>query len=416
MHDKINSINKITIFICCVIIYLCQSAFSINVSIILIGVIFSGFLSYFENWKIRTVLTVGFSVFACFLPVPILFLPLIAYDMIYNNSPGNKLIINKNPSSLGRFKDVHCSIPSVGAQRIYDAGKTKPVSDSLSIKEHQLYKSKYHHINLLGLIPLIRFINAAPIQIIIIVLVMLIFSILLRYRSEEQIRLNARNNQLIDAATEMSIQLKKQNTDLIEKQDFELRFAKLNERNRIAREIHDNVGHLLSSAILQAGALLSTGIDEKNKQKLIALKGTLDNAMNSVRASVHQLYDESIDLNAQIRNIICQFTFCDVSYDYTISRNPDRKLKYAFISIVKEALSNIIKHSDATHVSIVFREHPAIYQLIIQDNGTVKSFSTDEGLGLKNMADRVHSLNGNINIKTKNGFEIFISIPKEGCL
>ncbi|NSW91921.1 MAG: two-component sensor histidine kinase [Firmicutes bacterium] len=211
----------------------------------------------------------------------------------------------------------------------------------------------------------------------------------------------------------MSIQLKKQNRALIENQDNERTLATINERNRIAREIHDNVGHLLSSAILQSGALLTINQDEKVRNGLEALNNTLSLAMNSIRTSVHELYDESIDLNAEIEKIIDQFTFCEISYDYHINSTPEKKLKYAFISIVKEALSNIMKHSNATHTSITFREHPAFYQLIIRDNGSVKGYNIEDGLGLRNMIDRVHSFNGNINIITENGFEIFISIPKE---
>jgi signal transduction histidine kinase len=138
--------------------------------------------------------------------------------------------------------------------------------------------------------------------------------------------------------------------------------------------------------------------------------------MNSIRASVHQLYDESLDLKTQIMDITGRFTFCELSCDYQINGNPDKKIIYAFISVVREALSNIIRHSDATQVSIVLREHPALYQLIIRDNGTAGSSRTDEGMGLRNMKERVEALNGNINILTRNGFEIFISIPKEDSL
>jgi signal transduction histidine kinase len=73
-----------------------------------------------------------------------------------------------------------------------------------------------------------------------------------------------------------------------------------------------------------------------------------------------------------------------------------------------------MNHSNATHASIILREHPALYQLIVRDNGSVKSYSADDGLGLKNMIDRVHSFDGNINISIEKGFEIFLTIPKEG--
>ena len=95
-----------------------------------------------------------------------------------------------------------------------------------------------------------------------------------------------------------------------------------------------------------------------------------------------------------------------------MSRELPREVKYSFISITKEALSNIIKHSNATHVTIIMREHPALYQLLIEDNGTALSPS-GTGIGLVNMKDRIQSLKGNIQIQTDKGFKIFITIPKE---
>lgn len=349
--------DKLVIFISCIFIYLSHPDLNNGVPIILISVIFSGFLSYFDDDMIKTILTVGFIVLSCFIPVLVVFLPLIAYDMLF---------------------------------------------------------CKYQYVNLLGIFPALYFARYASVQTLSIIVILLVISVLIKYRMVSQFKLHARYNELSDTAREMSIQLRKQHSDLIENQDIELNLATLNERNRIAREIHDNVGHLLSSAILQAGALLTINKDEKVGNSLETLNDTLSQAMDSIRASVHKLYDESINLEVQIKELVKKFTFCEISCDYSIDTNPGTKLKYSFISIVKEALSNIINHSNATHASIILREHPALYQLIIRDNGAVKSFGTDDGLGLKNIADRVRSFNGNINILTGNGFEIFISIPKEG--
>ena len=131
----------------------------------------------------------------------------------------------------------------------------------------------------------------------------------------------------------MSPQLQQQNRDLIEKQDNELNLAMLNERSRIAREIHDNVGHLLSSAILQVGALLTINRDEKIKQHLEVLQTTLSEAMDSTRKSVHALYEESLDLKLQIEKLVRNFTFCPLYYEYGFVSNPPQNLKYAFIAI-----------------------------------------------------------------------------------
>jgi len=68
----------------------------------------------------------------------------------------------------------------------------------------------------------------------------------------------------------MAMLLRQKNRELIEKQDYEIRLATLNERGRIAREIHDHVGHLLSRSILQIGALMVTKGREQRIIKLVA--------------------------------------------------------------------------------------------------------------------------------------------------
>lgn len=73
-----------------------------------------------------------------------------------------------------------------------------------------------------------------------------------------------------------------------------MRLATLNERNRIAREIHDNVGHLLSRSLLQVGALQVVNRDETVRQGLDTMRDTLSGAMDSIRRSVHDLHDESV--------------------------------------------------------------------------------------------------------------------------
>ena len=68
--------------------------------------------------------------------------------------------------------------------------------------------------------------------------------------------------------------------------------ATLKERNRIAREIHDNVGHMLSRAILQMGALSTVYEEEPLHGQLLKVNDTLNLAMNNIRESVHDLHDD----------------------------------------------------------------------------------------------------------------------------
>ena len=120
-----------------------------------------------------------------------------------------------------------------------------------------------------------------------------------------------------------------------------------------------------------------------------------------------------INLEHAVDSLIRDFTFCPVGVTYDISDQIPRNIKYCFISIIKEALSNIMKHSNASSVKILIREHPALYQLCFEDNGTDIHYDPAfSGIGLVNMKERVDSLNGTLQISTQNGFRIFITIPK----
>ncbi len=167
---------------------------------------------------------------------------------------------------------------------------------------------------------------------------------------------------------------------------------------------------MLSRSLLQAGALAAINQQKQLEEPLDALKLTLHSAMNSIRESVHDLHDDSIDLENSLQELLTEFTSYQITLDYDMNSAVPAQIKYCFISIVKEALSNIARHSDATSVSITLREHPLLYQLVISDNGTTVS-AFKPGMGITNMEERIRCLNGNFSISTDRGFRIFISIP-----
>ncbi len=215
-----------------------------------------------------------------------------------------------------------------------------------------------------------------------------------------------------DTSKEREILIEEKNRTLRENQDAQVYMATLKERNRIAREIHDNVGHMLTRSILQVGAIKTINTNEILSEPLDGLHDTLNTAMASIRSSVHDLHDESIDLLSAIKEITDSVDKFSVNIEYDMGYDIPRSIKYCFISIIKEAVNNAIKHSNCTDMDILVQEHPAFYQLLIQDNGTDIKKSSAEGIGLTNMKDRVNSLNGNIKINTDHGFKILISIIK----
>ena len=218
-----------------------------------------------------------------------------------------------------------------------------------------------------------------------------------------------------DNSKELTTQLVEKNKAMQRNQDYEIYLATLKERNRIAREIHDNVGHMLTRSILQLGALSVINKDETVGEAINDLSGTLNTAMTSIRSSVHDLHDDSIALKPAVEDCIRPLNdrFA-VSCDYDFSERMSRDVKLCFIGVIKEALSNTAKHSDGDNIKIIIREHPALYQLSIADTGSCPEKIDESGMGLANMRERAASLNGNINITSgSKGFCIFLSVPKQ---
>ena len=210
----------------------------------------------------------------------------------------------------------------------------------------------------------------------------------------------------------------------MEEQDKSITAAQLSERNRIAREIHDNVGHMLSRSILQVGAMMVVHKDEPVGEELKMLRATLDTAMNNIRESVHDIRDEAISLSSALEEIVepLKDSF-KVSYEFDADEAEIPKdVKYAGINIVKEAVSNIIKYSRNECVDVRFIEHPSMYQIIVHDYKQSKDVSqrtvpvTDtsgEGMGLENIKTRAEKLGGNATFTNDNGFRVFVRIPKQ---
>lgn len=286
-------------------------------------------------------------------------------------------------------------------------------------------RSRNYIAGVLSVITVINsFLEYGPYRTLFIILIS-VLAIILSIKSERLSILSKDYRRIRDDSAEKNTRLQSQNMELINARDTEIYNAQLSERNRIAREIHDNVGHTLSRAILQMGALLAIHKEEPVHGQLEEVRQTLDSAMNNIRSSVHDLHDDSIDVKASIGQMAELLKpNHNLNVDIDIGNNMARPVKYAVIGITKEAISNINKHSKNKDVTISLNEHPSMYQLVIHDydgsneNAEQKKSSSDSasdhevGMGLENIRSRVESVNGTLTISTDNGFRIFVSIPK----
>ncbi|MBR2407732.1 MAG: two-component sensor histidine kinase [Lachnospiraceae bacterium] len=265
---------------------------------------------------------------------------------------------------------------------------------------------------LLSIVPVIQafFVFDNPATCFLI-LFLLSVALLLSYRERQLSKTSSDLIRLRDSDTEEKLSLQEKAQTLIENQDAGIKIATLQERTRIAREIHDNVGHLLSRSILQVGAMLTV---KKEDESLLLLKESLDAAMQGIRSSVHDLRDDALDLETSAKQLLADYTSYRTHFEYDIAPELPVAVTYCFLTITKEALANITKHSNADTIRISMKEYTSLYCLSISDNGTdIHVPENSTGMGLENMQARVSALKGTIRFSTQNGFHIFVSIPKE---
>ena len=308
--------DKLLLMSGCLTLYILQTESVFFIVPAILSVVLSSLFIYFDAIRIRLAGSLLFCLLCFFTPGYIIYLPLILYDILHT-----------------RYQPAAIAVPFLF---IYSYDAYTPMVMSLTT-------------------------------------VLLVVSFSLKYKTDRLLLLTREYNELRDSSAQISKLLEEKNQSLLKNQDYEVNLATLNERSRISKELHDSIGHILSRTLLQVGALLTITKEEITRDGLSALKASLSEGMDQIRSSIHNMYDDSIDLYVQIEHLVKGFTFCSVTFDYDIKTQPTLPLKHSLIAIAREGLSNIIRHSNATKASIILREHPAMYQLIIQDNGITEA-------------------------------------------
>ena len=187
------------------------------------------------------------------------------------------------------------------------------------------------------------------------------------------------------------------------------------ERRRIMGEIHDSIGHQLSSAIIQLGALSYLVEEPSLKDQLSQTSQRLDQAMINVRQIIHQERQMTVDLEREFQQLVNDFNKVSISFSYQNQSQLNQTAAHSLVRIVQEGLANINKHSDASQVQLTFREFDREWTLLLADNGHVRSKpNSSRGIGLLNMEERVEQMGGILHLSQTNGFRIYIRIPKKG--
>ncbi|WP_262855464.1 sensor histidine kinase [Staphylococcus marylandisciuri] len=185
------------------------------------------------------------------------------------------------------------------------------------------------------------------------------------------------------------------------------------ERNRISQDLHDTLGHVFSSLSLKSElAMKLIDIDpDKAKEEIQTVNQLSKDALNKVRSIINDLKIQSFE--DEVKNIETLLTNIELKFDF-INRESARTLnptKQAILSmILREAVNNVIKHSQATNLECSLQEGHDNVCLTIHDNGR----GLEQGVHLTSLEERVSVLNGTLEKYNQHGLKLIVTIPRGG--
>lgn len=183
----------------------------------------------------------------------------------------------------------------------------------------------------------------------------------------------------------------------------------LEERNRLARDLHDTVGHTFTSVImgLDAVLFLMKTSPEKAQEHVDVLSDVMRKSLGEIRRQIHQISPggEREEVPSQLKKIADEFAFHTKTsihfehighHDFNISSQATITL----IRCLQESLTNAIRHGHANEIMITLKADSAHVVLLIHDNG-IGIRDASYGFGLNGMKERLDSLQGRLSIESK---------------
>ena len=217
----------------------------------------------------------------------------------------------------------------------------------------------------------------------------------------------------------LNSQLQNANRKLEEYAQEQVRMTETRERNRLAREIHDTLGHSLTGIItgIEACIMLMDIAPEATKEQLRAIAQVARNGITDVRHSVNALRPdalETLDLEAAIRKLVAESeSSTGVKIDLVFPedlQDLDQDEEDVLYRIVQESITNAIRHGNATHIDVRMEHVDNDLRIRIADNGKGCD-DIQSGFGLHHMQERIDMLKGTLSYSGKDGFVIEAVVP-----
>jgi two-component system, NarL family, sensor histidine kinase DesK len=188
--------------------------------------------------------------------------------------------------------------------------------------------------------------------------------------------------------------------------------AAVAERERIARDLHDVLGHTLSVIVLKAelaGRLIERD-PQRAAQEIADVEKTARTALTDVREAIGGYRSRGLPAEMELARNTLQSAGVTLSCESPMPKLSAEEETVLCLA-VREAVTNIVRHAQATHCRMRFTtSSDGFHSLLIADDGAPPSLH--EGNGLRGMRERVQSLGGRLSITTDPGVSLLIELPQ----
>ncbi|MFK9094047.1 sensor histidine kinase [Bacillus salipaludis] len=242
------------------------------------------------------------------------------------------------------------------------------------------------------------------------------FCSLLAYVIRSGIEERDRFKQTVDNERRLRYELEDTKAKLLHSSKEVANIAEVRERNRIAQEIHDSIGHSIAGILFQLQAAYKLHSRDQGRSLLMIEKSIegLAKSVELLRDTVHNIKPKQHLGIDYIKNIIDHFSFCPVELKLSGDFNSIPASQLELLSTnLKEALTNASRYSQATKINVQIEITDQYTRLYIKDNG-IGCKKIKDGLGLSGMRERVRNVGGSLSISANDGFLLVCLIPKEG--
>ena len=189
------------------------------------------------------------------------------------------------------------------------------------------------------------------------------------------------------------------------------RLATIAERERIAGDLHDLLGHTLSVIILKSelAAKLVAREPERAAAEIAEVERVSRTALTEVRRAVQGFRTTSLDDELMRARAVLETAGVQVSVDAVVTEGVSRGVEHAAAMIVREAVTNVVRHARATHCRISARAREGQLVVQVEDDGV--GGRVIEGVGIEGMRARAREVGGILEHRSERGVVVTLRVP-----